>query len=102
MVVLPQGRNRRAFPRAKCSIPVTYGEDPATEGLAVDLTSEGISILAEEALPVGTLVRLQLKVNGETVPAKAVVRYHHADLMGMKFVQISMADRVKLDRAVYG
>lgn len=102
MSELPQSPNRRAFPRASCSIPVCYGETKESEALAVNVTSEGISLISERKLPVGAMVQLRLQLHEGAVPVRAIVRYRNAEVTGLEFVQISMADRLKLEDAVYG
>ena len=102
MCPLPRTANRRAFPRATCSISVCYGEEKKGEALAINVTREGISLISDHKWPVGTVVQLGLKLNDEFVPAQAIVRHRRADVTGLEFVRISIADRMKLDRAVFG
>ena|ERR1700678_466742 len=100
----PGAADTRKSPRYRCKGSVRLqenGSTVATWATFADISMHGCYVEATTPLNVGTLVDLQLSVNGFRVEAMGEVRVAYPSLgMGISFNEISEQDRARLRELV--
>ena len=93
--------NRRAFPRWEAPFDIRYGTGKElTDGQPVEIGEGGVSFRCQAPLPVETEVNLEYRLReaegARWVKVKAVVRHHKGDAMGVEFLNLRMAERLRI------
>lgn len=104
--------NRREHPRVNAASLVNFAEFNAMRILkslstaaTVDVSQGGLRIHCHESIPVSTVLEIELAVGEEILKAVGRVVFAREEapgsyVMGLKFVDMSDADRERLDRFV--
>ncbi len=84
-------------------IKIRRWDQPETESFVVrtyELSVGGMSVYAAEALPIGTMVRVQLLLpaSGEEFDITAVVRNRRGFRLGMEFVDLAENAKAEIER----
>ena len=88
-----------ALPHAGwCGFPYCMGKAClATHfGLAADINDDGMCFLSSAPYAVDTIVSLELRIPGEPIPVKALVRYCRHGAIGVQFLNLSREQRLAL------
>ncbi len=95
----------RKWKRVKVDIRVKIRrwDEPATESSVVrtyELSVGGMSVYAVEAMPVGTMVHVELSLPAaqDVLEIQAVVRNQRGFRLGMEFVDLSVAGKAEIQR----
>lgn len=84
---------------------VRYGtKDEMLEGRGTDVSEKGIGFKGTKIFPEGTSVELKFSLgsnNAEWFTAQGVVRDVAEERMGVEFVNMSEAERMRLLKAIY-
>ena len=93
--------NRRAFPRWEAPFDVRYGIGKEMwDGKSIEIGEGGISFRCEKPLPIESEVNLEYRLHegeaGRWVKVKAVVRHIKGDAMGVEFLNLRMAERLRI------
>lgn len=91
--------NRRAFPRWPMTFEVklvhgreTISADP------IEIGEGGLSFLSNKALPMDSETQVEFRLNptDNWIKVKCVVRHSSAGKLGVEFLNLRMADRLKI------
>ncbi len=96
--------DRRELRRRRIATPATImTREQLLDGIAVEVSCDGLRVLAKSSLRVGSTLSVALIIDGEVIEAVAVVRWsklhgagHHAS--GLSFETMEHESRVHLAR----
>lgn len=93
--------NRRAFPRWPAPYEVRYlvGKSPLTEGKALEIGEGGLSFVAPEPIQRETELMVEYRLSAEAadwVRVKSIVRHSDGNNVGVEFLNLRRADRLKI------
>ncbi len=95
--------NRRAFPRWKAPYEVRYGVGKELqEGQPLEIGEGGLSFTGEKLYPLETELNVQYRLACDAqndkawVTVKAIVRHSEAGKLGVEFLNLMRADRLKI------
>ncbi len=93
--IVPQLVERRRFPRFRYSAPLNIrtGALPEIQGMSLEISESGASILTCATLKVGDIVELE-PIGGGV--AKAIVRRNLGKLYGLEFFGLSSSQAQKI------
>lgn len=94
------GAERRRTIRAAASLPVRLLAPADQAGLvASSVSAGGLALLAKDALPVGTPVRLSIELEGRPAPleARGEVVWQRGNEAGIAFVDLVQSEREHLE-----
>ena len=95
--------NRRAFPRWTSAFEVRYGTGrESTEGKPLEIGEGGLSFVAEKSIPLETELNVQFRLACDAhdekgwIKVKAIVRHSAGETLGVEFLNLLRADRLKI------
>ena len=97
--------NRRAYPRWSAQFEVRYTVDrKLVTGTPVEMAEGGMSFLGEDIPAMGTELDLEYRLASEKnwVKVKAAVRHIRDRHVGVEFLNLKLADRLKIVEHVTG
>jgi PilZ domain-containing protein len=87
----------RIFPRWLVRFPLLHGPGMATHfGLASDINDDGMCFLGCAPYAVDTVLSLELRIPGDPIHVKALVRYSRGGAVGVQFLSLSREQRLAL------
>lgn len=93
--------NRRSSPRWEAPFDIRYGTGKEMlDGKAIEIGEGGVSFRCENPLPAETEVNVEYRLHegegGRWVKVKAIVRHIKGDAMGVEFLNLRMAERLRI------
>ena|SRR5579872_3614433 len=92
--------NRRAYPRFSSAFEVKFaeGKESLQVGKPLEVSEGGLSLETNDLLPLDTQVTVEFRLEGskEWVKVKGVIRHSEGKKLGIEFLNLRMADRLKI------
>jgi uncharacterized protein (TIGR02266 family) len=98
--------NRRAHERVSATFDVRFQEPQdaarALRAYSLNLSAGGLCLRTRRSYDVGARVRLQMTVSGEDFELEGIISWvrDDAEAIGVRFVDVSDADQLRLQRVV--
>jgi len=98
-------QNRRRCLRLAAQISVRYGRPgKMTTGRGFDLSEHGIGFTGERLFPVGSTLDIEFRIDSphaEWFRFTGTVRHAEQDRMGLEFVDLGEADKMRILQVIY-
>src|SRR5215472_15955623 len=101
---MPEGSfpEKRASPRCEVTWKVRYNESQQGEIHAIN--AAGVGLRGEKVYPTGTELTLRFSPGSSPeqslITVNAVVRHNHAHVMGLRFVNVSPQDQMRIMQTI--
>lgn len=95
----PQAMNRRAFPRWPLPFDLLYGKTTDRRSVEpLEIGEGGLSFRTTSLVPLDTEIHIEFRLgpHEEWVHVKGVVRHAEGKKVGVEFLNLRMADRLRI------